>query len=81
MDSGYFDETILETIESLGCTYVIKVKGVPTLVSRAVDPGLSLVPGEAGRETTELVTTLDSWNKARRFIVERERKDTAKTAQ
>ena len=26
MDSGYFDEDILETIEALGCTYVIKGK-------------------------------------------------------
>jgi hypothetical protein len=24
MDSGYFDDKILETIESFGCTYVIK---------------------------------------------------------
>jgi hypothetical protein len=81
MDSRYFDENILETIESLGCTYVIKAKGYPTLVSRAADPGLSFVPGEDGRETAELVTTLDSWKKARRFIVERVRKEAAKTAQ
>jgi hypothetical protein len=29
MDGGYFDEDILETIESLGCRYVIKGKGYP----------------------------------------------------
>jgi len=81
MDSGYFDETILETIESLGCTYLIKAKGYPTLVAQATNPGLTFVPGEDGRETAELVTHLDSWKKARRFIVERVRKDSAKTAQ
>jgi len=68
MDSGYFDENILETIESLGCTYVIKAKGYPTLVAQATNPGLTFVPGEDGRETAELVTHLDSWKKARRFI-------------
>nr|AFG21101.1 Transposase InsC3 [Salmonella enterica subsp. enterica serovar Heidelberg] len=26
MDSGYFDEKIIETIESLGCKYLIKAK-------------------------------------------------------
>jgi hypothetical protein len=61
MDSGYFDENILETIESLGCTYVIKAKGYPTLVSQTTNPSLTFVPGEDGRETAELVTTLDSW--------------------
>lgn len=81
MDSGYFDENILETIESLGCTYVIKAKGYPTLVSQATDPSLIFVPGEEGRETAELATHLDSWKKARRFIVERVRKDSAETAQ
>jgi len=81
MDSGYFDEAILETIETLECTYVIKAKGYPTLVSLANDPGLAFVPGEDGRETAELVMALDSWQKARRFIVERVRKDPSRTAQ
>jgi hypothetical protein len=26
MDSGYFDDGIIETIESLGCNYLIKAK-------------------------------------------------------
>ena len=81
MDSGYFDETILETIESLGCTYVIKAKGYPTLVSMASEPGLTFIPGENGLETAELVVALDSWKRARRFIVERVRKDATRTAQ
>jgi len=81
MDSGYFDEAILETIETMECTYVIKAKGYPTLVSIASDPGLTFVPGEDGRETAELVVALDSWKKARRFIVKRVRKDPTQTAQ
>src|SRR5271157_2225486 len=81
MDSGYFDEAILETIETMECTYVIKAKGYPTLVSKASDPGLTFVPGEDGRETAELVVALDSWKKARRFIVKRVRKDPTQTAQ
>ena len=81
MDSGYFDEAILETIETMECTYVIKAKGYPKLVSKASDPGLTFVPGEDGRETAELVVALDSWKKARRFIVKRVRKDPTQTAQ
>jgi len=81
MDSGFFDEDILETIEVLGCTYVIKAKGYPTLVSLASDPSLTFVPEEDGRETAELMVPLDSWKKARRFIVVRVRKASTRTAQ
>jgi hypothetical protein len=80
MDSGYFDEDILETIESLGCRYVIKGKGYPTLVAQVTDPNIVFVTGEKGRETTELVTTLNTWEKDRRFVVSRilkEEKDRA----
>jgi len=34
MDSGYFDEEIIKTIESLGCKYLIKGKAYPTLASQ-----------------------------------------------
>ena len=34
MDSGYFDEDIINTIESLGCKYLIKAKVYPTLASQ-----------------------------------------------
>ena len=46
MDSGYFDEDILEMIESLGCRYVIKGKGYPTLVAQVTDPNIVFVTGE-----------------------------------
>jgi hypothetical protein len=80
MDSGYFDEDILETIEALGCRYVIKAKGYPTLVAQTTAPDIVFVTGEAGQETAELVTTLNTWKEDRRFIVARilkEEKDRA----
>lgn len=43
MDSGYFDEELMETIESLGCRYVIKGKGYPTLVEQVIDPSVVFV--------------------------------------
>jgi hypothetical protein len=81
MDSGYFDEGILETIETLGCRYVIKGKGYPTLVTQVTDPNIVFVTGEAERETAELVTTLNTWKKDRRFIVSRILKDEKDRAQ
>ena len=63
MDSGYFDDDILETIEALRCTYVIKGKGYPTIVAQVTDPSITFVTGESGRETTEFVTTLNTWEK------------------
>ena len=81
MDSGYFDDAILETIESLGCKYVIKGKGYPTLVAQVTDPSITFVTGESGRETTELVTALNTWEKDRRFVVSRVLKDEKDRAQ
>ena len=46
MDSGYFDEDILEMIGSLGCRYVIKGKGYPTRVAQVTDPNIVFVTGE-----------------------------------
>ena len=81
MDSGYFDDNILETIESLGCTYVIKGKGYPMLVEQVTNPSVVFVTGEAGWETAELVTALNTWDKARRFVVSRVLKDEKDRAQ
>jgi len=71
MDSGYFGEEIIETIESLGCKYLIKAKVYPTLVSQVTDPSILFVTGDEGRETAELVTKLNTWDKDRRFVVSR----------
>lgn len=35
------------------------------------DPSIGFVVGEEGRETTELFTNLDTWDKDRRFVVSR----------
>ena len=75
MDSGYFDDKILETIESFGCTYVIKGKEYPTLVAQVSDPSVVFITGEEGRETTEFTTALNIWDKARRFVLSRVLKD------
>ena len=71
MDSGYFDEEIIETIESTGCKYLIKGKVYPTLASQVTNPSNIFVRGEEGRETTELFTKLNKWNKDRRFVAAR----------
>jgi hypothetical protein len=81
MDSGYFDDAILETIESLGGKYVIKGKGYPTLVAQLTDPSITFGTGESGRETTEFVTALNTWEKDRRFVVSRVLKDEKDRAQ
>jgi hypothetical protein len=81
MDSGDFDDAILETIETLGGKYVIKGKGYPTLVAQVTDPSMTFVTGPYGRETTEFVTALNTWEKDRRFVVSRGLKDEKDRAQ
>jgi hypothetical protein len=39
--------------------------------SHITDPSILFVKGDAGRETTELITILNTWDKARRFVVSR----------
>ena len=81
MDSGYFDEVIIETIESLGCKYLIKAKEYPTLVSQVTDPPILFVTDDEGRETAELFTKLNTWDKDRRFVVSRVLKPEKERAQ
>ena len=81
MDSGYFDEEIIETIESLGCKYLIKAKAYSTLTSQVADLSIPFVKGTEGRETTELFTKLDKWVKKRRFVVSRVLKPEKERAQ
>jgi hypothetical protein len=71
MDSGYYDEVILETIGTLGCRYVIKGKAYPILVAYVTDPDIILDASEEGQETTVLITSLNTWEKDRRFVVSR----------
>jgi hypothetical protein len=81
MDSGYFDEGIIETIESLGCKYLIKGKVYPTLASQVTDPSIFFVTGAEGRETAELVMELNTWDKDIRFVVSRVLKPEKERAQ
>jgi hypothetical protein len=81
MDSGYFDEEIIEAIELLGCKYLIKGKEYPTLAAKVMDPSVLFVTGDEGRETTELFTKLDTWNQDRRFVVSRVLKPEKERAQ
>jgi len=71
MDSGYFDDGIITTIESAGCQYLIKGKAYLTLASQVTAPTISFTKGDEGKETTERVTILDTWDKDRRFVVSR----------
>jgi len=71
MDSGYFDDDIITTIESAGCQYLIKGKEYPTLASQVTAPTISFTKGDENRETTEFVTKLNTWDKDRRFVVSR----------
>jgi hypothetical protein len=71
MDSGYFDDGIIETIESLGCKYLIKAKEYPTLVSQVTEPSIVFMTGEEGREITELEMNQNTWARNRRFVVSR----------
>jgi len=81
MDSGYFDEEIIKTIETFGCKYLIKAKVYPTLALQVTDKPVLFVKGEEGRETTELFAKLNTWNKDRRFVVSRVLKPEKERAQ
>jgi hypothetical protein len=71
MDSGYFDEEIIKTIESLGCKYLIKAKAYTTLVSQVTASSVLFIKGAEGRETTELFIKPNKWDEERRFVVSR----------
>ena len=49
MDSGYFDEDIIETIECASCQYLIKGKEYPTLASQVIAPSPSFSKDDDGQ--------------------------------
>ncbi len=71
MDRGYFDEEIIETIESLGCKFSIKAKAYATLISQVTTSSAVFLKGINEKETAELLIKLDKWKKKRRFVVYR----------
>jgi hypothetical protein len=48
---------------------LIKGKEYPALASQVTASSISVIKGDEGRETTELFTKLDTWNKDRRFVI------------
>ena len=48
---------------------------------QVTDPSITFVTRESGRETTELVTALNTWEKGRRFVISRVLKDEKDRAQ
>ncbi len=48
---------------------MIKGKAYPTLASQVTAPNIAFTKGDEGRETTELVAKLDTWDKDRKFVV------------
>jgi hypothetical protein len=50
---------------------LIKGKEYPTLASQVTASTISFMKCEEGREKTELVTKLNTWDKDRRFVVSR----------
>ena len=63
MDNEYFDDDIIETIESSGFQYLIKGKEYPTLASQVTAPTISFMKGEEGRETRSLLQNWTLWTK------------------
>ena len=60
---------------------MIKAKAYPTLVEQVLDSGLHFGISEGGKETTELITSLNTWRKDRRFVISRTLKDERDRAQ
>ncbi|KAA1139645.1 IS1380 family transposase, partial [Citrobacter portucalensis] len=50
LDSGYFAENIIETIESLGSKYLFKAISYSTLTSQGTNSSIVFVKGEVGRD-------------------------------
>jgi len=64
IDSGNFDDAILETIESLGCWYIIKGKGSPTLVVQVTDRSIPLLQANQAVRRPSLSQPWLHWTKA-----------------
>ena len=62
---------IIETIETLGCKYLIKAKAYRALVSQVTTSSAVFHKGINGREIAELHVKLDKWKEKRRFVVSR----------
>lgn len=75
MDSGYFNESIIKTIEEFGYNYVIKVKKYP-----GIEDGLYKTPTRIhekyrNKDITAYCMKPNKWEKVRKFICVRELKE------
>ncbi len=72
MDSGYFDENIIKTIEGAGYCYIIKAKQYGNMVDKLYrgDP-LQWAEYDNCKEIAEISMRPDKWERPRRFVVVR----------
>jgi len=69
IDSGDIDDETIEIIETSGCQYLIKGKECLTLPSQVTAQPISSNNDEVSRESPELITKLNTWDKDRRIVV------------
>ena len=68
--SGFFVEALMNLLEKHGHFYVIAAKLYPTLLVRIVQiPAAASQPFEDGWEITTIHFALDTWIKARKFVI------------
>ncbi|MBP2643747.1 MAG: transposase [Firmicutes bacterium] len=72
MDSGYFDEAIIKTIERAGYNYIIKAKQYGNLLDKLYKNDSVLWAGyDVDKEIAEINMQQDKWDQPRRFVVVR----------
>ena len=72
MDSGYFDENIIKTIEGAGYCYIIKAKRYGNMLDKLYGgDSLQWVEYDISKEISEISMRPDKWERPRRFVVVR----------
>ena len=72
MDSGYFDENIIKTIEGADCCYIIKAKQYGNMLDKLYrGDSLQWVEYDISKEISEIRMRPDKWERPRRFVVVR----------
>ena len=72
MDSGYFDEHIIKTIEGAGYCYLIKAKQYGNMLDKLYSgASIQWVEYDNSKEISEISMRPDKWERPRRFVVVR----------
>ena len=72
MDSGYFDENIIKTIEGAGYCYIIKAKQYGNMLDKLYSgASIQWVEYDISKEISEISMRPDKWERPRRFVVVR----------